>query len=59
MSRVAIEEQHTCLCNAPLASVPAGRHTHSKLRHTFLADVPRTLSENCARLHWLGFTPPH
>lgn len=60
MSRVALEVAHASLSNTtPLPVVSATCHSDGKLGNTFLAGVPRALSENGAHLHWLGFTPPH
>ena len=40
----------------PLPSVSVMGHANDKLRYTFLAGVPKALSENSAHLHWLGVT---
>ena len=58
MSRFALEKQYPCLSNAPLPAVPAAGSANRHLGHTFLAGVPRALSENSTHLEWMGFTSP-
>ena len=56
MSLFAPEGQNAWLCNDPLSATKATRHAVGSLGHTFLAGVPKALSENSAHLHWLGVT---
>jgi|GEM_PF-6373854 len=57
MSLFAPEGQNGWLCNDPLPATKATRLAVGSLGHTYLADVPKALSENCALLYGMGFTP--
>jgi hypothetical protein len=57
MSVIAHGRQYAGLCNDPLPATVATRHAVGSLGRTYLADTPKALSESCAFLYGMGFTP--
>jgi hypothetical protein len=57
MSLFANEGQNSWLCNDPLPATRANRHAVGSPGYTYLADLPKALSESCALLYGMGFTP--